>query len=138
MSGMLPFILLVKSSKFMLFNVFVIFDFTEICSCLSWDWSWLTHKIISKLFLTVRTVAYLFNIDIKSVLGICNTKPRYWYWIVFIGIHQASIAHLHLVQNAAARFFLSSASKREHITQILASSVLPVHFKKFLFVFKSL
>lgn len=75
MSGMLPFILLVNSSKFMLFNVFVIFDFTELCSCLSWDWSWLTHKMISKLFLTVRTVAYLFDIDIKSVLGICNTKP---------------------------------------------------------------
>lgn len=127
MFGMLPFISLENSSKFILFNVFI-FDFTEFCSCLSWDWSWLTHKMISKLFLTARIVAYLFNIGIKSVLGICNTKPRYWCWIFFIGIHQASIARLQLVQNAAARF-LTSASKQEPITPILASSVSRVYFK---------
>lgn len=60
----------------------------------------------------------------------------------FVGISQASVACLLVVQKAAARF-LSGASKREHITPILASlHWLPVHLqiqiKIILFVFKFL
>lgn len=64
------------------------------------------------------------------------------YNALYVGVSWSSIAHLQLVQNAAARL-LTGTHKQEHIYPILASlHWLPVyfriHFKIPLFAFKSL
>ncbi len=60
----------------------------------------------------------------------------------FVGVSQASLSCLQLVQNAAARL-VTGTHKREHMSPMLASlHQLPVHFrihpKILLFAFKSL
>ena len=71
---------------------------------------------------------------ITSRLDYCNS--------LYVGIDQAELNRLQLVQNAAAHF-LTGTKKREHITPVLSSlHWLPVRyrvdFKIILFVFKSL
>ena len=83
---------------------------------------------MSKVAISIKTLCnyFLFNY--------CNA--------LYLGVSQSSLAHLQLVQNAAARL-LTSTRKHEHITPILASlHWLPVHFrihfKILLFAFKAL
>ena len=69
-----------------------------------------------------------------SRLDYCNA--------VYVGVNQASISRLQLVQNAAARL-LTGTRKQEHISPVLASlHWLPVRyridFKVLLFAFKCL
>ncbi|XP_026176392.1 uncharacterized protein LOC113138288 [Mastacembelus armatus] len=71
---------------------------------------------------------------VTSRLDYCNA--------LYLGVSQASLLRLQLVQNAAARL-LTGTRKYKHITPILAAlHWLPVsfrvHFKVLLFVFKSL
>ena len=77
------------------------------------------------------TLNYAF---VTSRLDYCNA--------LYVGMDQASIKRLQLVQNAAARL-LTGHKKRDHITPILASlHWLPIRFridfKILLFVFKAL
>ena len=85
-------------------------------------------------YLPQKQLEMLIHAFISSRLDYCNS--------LLIGIDQASLRRLQLVQNAAARL-LTSTKKREHITPVLASlHWLPVKFridfKVLLFVFKSL
>ena len=87
-----------------------------------------------KPLLTPQHFETVIHAFITSRLDYCNA--------LYIGVSQASLARLQLVQNAAARL-LTGTRKREHITPILASlHWLPVHFrvhfKILIFVFKSL
>ena len=93
-------------------------------------------RIISKVksYLPQKQLEMLIHAFISSRLDYCNS--------LYIGIDQASLKRLQLVQNAAARL-LTSTRKRDHITPVLASlHWLPVKFrvvfKVLLFVFKSL
>jgi len=71
---------------------------------------------------------------ISTKLDYCNA--------LYIGVSQASLSRLQLVQNAAARL-LTRTGRREHITPVLASlHWLPVNFriqlKMLLFAYKAL
>ena len=86
-----------------------------------------------KLVLSFNDFERVIHAFISTRLDYCNA--------LYVGVNQASLARLQLVQNAAARL-LTGARKHEHITPILASlHWLPVHFrinfKILLFVFKS-
>lgn len=72
--------------------------------------------------------------NLSSRLDYCNA--------LYLGISQASLGRLQLVQNAAARL-LTGTNRRQHITPVLKSlHWLPVHFridfKILMFVFKAL
>lgn len=71
---------------------------------------------------------------ISTRLDYCNA--------LYVGVSQASLSRLQLIQNVAARL-LAGTRKREHITPVLASlHWLPVHFrihfKILLFAYKAL
>ncbi|KAL2082231.1 hypothetical protein ACEWY4_022049 [Coilia grayii] len=79
----------------------------------------------------LETVIHAF---ITSRLDYCNA--------LYFGLPQSQLAHLQLVQNAAARL-LTGKRRQEHITPVLSSlHWLPIcfriHFKMLLLVFKSL
>lgn len=93
-------------------------------------------RLLSKVkpFLTRHDLEKALHAFISSRLDYCNA--------LYIGLSQTSLSHLQLVQNAAARF-LTSTSRRAHITPVLATlHWLPVRFridfKILLFVFKAL
>ena len=93
-------------------------------------------RIISKVkpFLPQKQLEMVIHAFITSRLDYCNS--------LLIGIDQASLKRLQLVQIAAARL-LTGTKKRDHITPVLSSlHWLPVKyridFKVLLFVFKSL
>lgn len=73
----------------------------------------------------------------KPIPAFINSRLDY-YNALYVGLTQSSIGRLQLVQNAAARF-LTSTSRREHISPVL--HWLPVHFriyfKLLMFVFKA-
>ena len=88
----------------------------------------------TKSFLSFNDLERVINAFVTSRLDYCNA--------LYVGMDQASIKRLQLVQNAAARL-LTGHKKRDHITPILASlHWLPVRFridfKLLLFVFKAL
>ena len=65
-----------------------------------------------------------------------------WIIVMHLGVSQASLSRLQLVQNSAARL-LTGTKKREHITPVLIKlHWLPVryriHYKVLLYVFKAL
>ena len=93
-------------------------------------------RIIAKVkpYLPSKQLEMAIHAFISSRLDYCNS--------LYVGINQASLKRLQLVQNAAARL-LTGTKKYHHITPVLASlHWLPVKFrvdfKVLLFVFKSL
>ncbi len=93
-------------------------------------------RLLSKIkhFLTPKTLEIAVHAFVTSRLDYCNS--------LYCGISKCQIAHLQLVQNAAARLLLK-CRKYEHITPVLKSlHWLPVcqriDFKILLFVYKSL
>lgn len=87
-----------------------------------------------KMFLSHRNLEMAIHALISSRLDYCNA--------LYVGVSQASLGRLQLVQNAAARL-LTSTNRREHITPVLKSlHWLPVQyridFKILMFVFKAL
>lgn len=87
-----------------------------------------------KPFLSFKDFERVIHAFITTRLDYCNA--------LYIGVNQASLSRLQMVQNAAARL-LTGTRKREHIMPVLASlHWLPVcfriKFKILLFVFKSL
>ncbi len=87
-----------------------------------------------KQFLNRPDLEKAIHAFISSRLDYCN--------VLYVGISQASINCLQLVQNAAA-CLLTNTPRREHITPVLYSlHWLPVHFridfKILMFVFKAL
>ncbi len=93
-------------------------------------------RLLSKIkyFLTPKTLEMAVHAFVTSCLDYWNS--------LYCGISKCQIAHLQLVQNAAARLLLK-CHKHEHITPVLKSlHWLPVcqriDFKILLFVYKSL
>lgn len=87
-----------------------------------------------KPFLNRQDLEKAIHAFISSRLDYCNA--------LYVGLSQSSIGRLQLVQNAAARF-LTSTSRREHISPVLSSlHWLPVRFridfKLLMFVFKAI
>ncbi len=87
-----------------------------------------------KPFLSFKDFERVILAFISSRLDYCNS--------LYMGINQASLNRLQIVQNAAARL-LTGVRKREHITPVLISlHWLPIHyridFKVLLLVFKAL
>uniref|UniRef100_A0A8C6L5A4 Reverse transcriptase domain-containing protein n=1 Tax=Nothobranchius furzeri TaxID=105023 RepID=A0A8C6L5A4_NOTFU len=87
-----------------------------------------------KSFLTRKDLETVVHAFITSRLDFCNS--------VLIGVRESTVAHLQLVQNAAARF-LEEKRKYDHVTPILADLhwlpvVFRVCFKILLLVFKAL
>ena len=74
-----------------------------------------------KPFLQRQQFETVIHAFVTTRLDYCNA--------LYMGVGGSSIAHLQLVQNAAARL-LTGTSKYEHILPILASlHLLPVHFR---------
>ena len=93
-------------------------------------------RLLTKLkpFLSLTDFETVIHAFITTRLDYCNA--------LYVGVSQASLSRLQLVQNSAARL-LTETRKREHITPVLASlHWLPVNFridfKILLFVFKAL
>lgn len=93
-------------------------------------------RVISRLksFLSHNDLEIVIHAFITSRLDYCNS--------LYLGLPQASLRRLQLVQNAAARL-LTGTRRREHITPILASLhwlpiLFRIQFKVLLFVFKAL
>ncbi|XP_032366676.1 LOW QUALITY PROTEIN: uncharacterized protein LOC116685831 [Etheostoma spectabile] len=93
-------------------------------------------RLLAKVqsFLSRQDLEKAIHAFISSRLDYCNA--------LYVGLSQSSISRLQLVQNAAARF-LTSTSRREHITPVLSSlHWLPVRFridfKLLLFVFNAI
>jgi len=87
-----------------------------------------------KPFLSFKDLERVIHAFITTRLDYCNS--------LYVGVNQATLYRLQIVQNAAARL-LTGTRKREHIMPVLASlHWLPVcfriQFKILLFVFKSL
>ncbi|XP_061735347.1 discoidin, CUB and LCCL domain-containing protein 2 isoform X1 [Nerophis ophidion] len=87
-----------------------------------------------KPLLSGHDLEKLIHAFISNGLDYCNA--------LYVGISQASLARLQLVQNSAARL-LTQTRRREHITPILASLHwlpvrYPINFKLLLFAFKCL
>ncbi len=86
-----------------------------------------------KPFLSVQDFERVIHAFISSRLDYCNS--------LYMGINQASLNRLQMVQNAAARL-LTGVRKREHITPVFALHWLPIRyridFKVLLLVFKAL
>nr|XP_061839065.1 uncharacterized protein LOC133621161 isoform X1 [Nerophis lumbriciformis]XP_061839075.1 uncharacterized protein LOC133621161 isoform X1 [Nerophis lumbriciformis] len=103
-------------------------------------------SVVQKSFYQLRQIAkvkpLLSRHDLEKLIhAFISTRLDYCN-ALYVGISQASLARLQLVQNSAARL-LTQTRRREHITPILASlHWLPVryriHFKLLLFVFKCL
>ena len=102
--------------------------------------------VVSSSFYHLRLLAQIKSVlsfeDFERVIhAFISTRLDYCN-ALYVGLNQASIARLQLVQNAAARL-LTGTRKRDHITPVLASlHWLPVRFridfKILLFAFKSL
>ena len=76
-----------------------------------------------KPFLSFNDFERVIHCFITTKLDYCNA--------LYVGVSQASISHLQLVQNAAARLF-TRTRKREHITPVLASlHWLPIKSSRF-------
>uniref|UniRef100_A0A9J7XSG9 Replication termination factor 2 n=2 Tax=Cyprinus carpio TaxID=7962 RepID=A0A9J7XSG9_CYPCA len=93
-------------------------------------------RLLSKVkpFLSFNDFVRLIHVFISSLLDYCNA--------LYVGVNQASLSCLQLVQNAAARL-LTRTRKREHILPILSSlHWLPFRFRidftVLLFAYKSL
>lgn len=93
-------------------------------------------KVLAKLkpFLSPHDLEKVTHAFISSRLDYCNS--------LYVGVGQAQISRLQLIQNAAARL-LTGTRKRDHISPVLASlHWLPVpyriHFKLLLTVYKCL
>lgn len=93
-------------------------------------------RLLSKIksSLSQKTLEIAIHALITSRLDYCSS--------LYYGMSKSSIAHLQLVQNAAAKF-LKRKPKSDHVTPILRSlHWLPLHFrtefKILLYVFKSL
>ena len=93
-------------------------------------------RVIAKVkpFLPPKQLEMIIHALISSRLDYCNS--------LYIGIDQAQLKRLQLVQNSAARL-LTRTKKRDHISPVLATlHWLPVksriEFKTLLFVYKSL
>jgi len=85
-----------------------------------------------KPFLSKQHFETVIHAFVTTRLDYCNA--------LYVGVSGSSIAHLQMVQNAAARL-LTGTRKYEHISPILSSlHWLPIyhriHFKILLFVFK--
>uniref|UniRef100_A0A4W5Q8G8 Reverse transcriptase domain-containing protein n=1 Tax=Hucho hucho TaxID=62062 RepID=A0A4W5Q8G8_9TELE len=95
-----------------------------------------------QLRLLTKLKPFLSFVDFERVIHAFITTRLDYCNALYVGINQASLSRLQMVQNAAARL-LTGTRKRDHITPVLASlHWLPVcfriHFKILLFVFKSL
>ena len=94
-----------------------------------------------QLRLLARIKAYLPPSDLARVVHAFITTRLDYCNALYVGIDQAGLRRLQLVQNAAARL-LTGKKKRDHITPVLAAlHWLPVSFridfKLLLFVFKA-
>ena len=82
-----------------------------------------------KIRLLAKTKSYLSFKDLERVINAFVTSRLDYYNALYVGMDQASIKRLQLVQNAAAHL-LTGHKKRDHITPILASRHwLPVRFR---------
>ena len=93
-----------------------------------------------QLGLLAKVKPYLSQKDLEKVIHAFITSPLDYCNSLYVGIDQAELNRLQLVQNAAAHL-LTGTKKREHITPVLSSlHWLPVRYRidfKIL-VFKSL
>lgn len=104
------------------------------------------NSVVKSCFLQLRQLtkvkSFLSFKDFQRIIHIfILTRLDYCYGL-YVGISQASLSRLQMVQNAAARLLMGTR-KWEHITPILASlHWLPVNFRIqfqiLVFVFKSL
>ena len=82
-----------------------------------------------KIRLLAKTKSYLSFKDLERVINAFVTSRLDYCNALYVGMDQASIKRLQLVQNAAARL-LTGHKKRDHISPILASlHWLPVRFR---------
>ena len=103
-------------------------------------------SVVQKSFFQLRQISKVKSIlprpDLEKLIHAFITTRLDYCNALYVGIGQAPIARLQLVQNAAARL-LTRTHRHEHITPILASlHWLPVHhrihFKLLLYVYKCL
>ena len=82
--------------------------------------STVVKSCIFKIRLLAKTKSYLSFKDLERVINAFVTSRLDYCNALYVGMDQASIKRLQLVQNAAARL-LTGHKKRDHITPILAS-----------------
>jgi len=104
------------------------------------------NAVVKNSFFHLRSIAKLKSIltfdDMEKVVHAFVSSRLDYCNVLYLGVSQASLSRLQLVQNSAARL-LTGTKKREHITPVLIKlHWLPiryrVQYKALLYVFKSL
>ncbi len=98
------------------------------------------------VFFHLKSISKLKSIlsfeDMEKVVHAIVSFPLDYCNVLYLGVSQASLSRLQLVQNSAARLLMGT-KKREHITPVLIKlHWLPIryriHYKVLLYVFKAL